>query len=118
MIEQKPWGTYEIIYEDTLCKVKRIVVDPKQRLSFQMHRKRSESWSVIQGKGEVLLSPFNVENYITEEASPGAYFIIPSHYWHRIHNTGTEPLIFIEIQTGSYFGEDDIVRAQDDYGRI
>lgn len=111
MVENRPWGTFEILLEDEKCKVKKIVVNPRQKLSLQSHQKRSELWQVIEGQGKVTLD----ENEI--QVNNGALVQIPATTIHRIENTGDENLVFIEIQTGTYFGEDDIKRYEDLYGR-
>ena len=107
----KPWGSYETIQEADTFKVKRIEVNPGQRLSYQYHNRRSEVWIIIQGEGTVLLND-NKINY-----SKGDTIEIPQGVKHRIENNGSEKTIFIEVQTGTYFGEDDIVRFEDDYNR-
>ena len=112
MIEQRPWGTYEILLDDKQCKVKKIIVQSGQKLSLQSHEKRNELWKIIDGDGEVTLN---------QEIKPvfgGSVIQIPAKMIHRVENTGNKPLIFIEIQTGEYFGEDDIKRYEDIYGRI
>lgn len=111
MIEERPWGNYEIIREDEKSKVKRITVHPGQRLSLQTHEKRSEYWVIVQGTGLVRLEE--------KEALcvAGDAFAIEEETAHRIANTGEDDLVFIEVQLGTYFGEDDIIRLEDDYGR-
>jgi mannose-6-phosphate isomerase-like protein (cupin superfamily) len=111
--ETRPWGIYEVLYDGEDCKVKKIVVDPGQRLSYQYHHKRNEYWTVISGTGEVRLNEDILEVY------KGSNIFIPVTAKHTITNTSSSKcLVFIEIQTGDYFGEDDIVRLEDDYGRI
>lgn len=110
--EQRPWGSFTVLLDSDLCKVKSITVNPGQRLSLQLHHHRQEHWTIIAGTGEVTL------NEAIHVVAPGDSVIIPAETKHRVANTGTEPLIFIEIQRGSYFGEDDIVRFQDDYNRM
>lgn len=110
-ITVRPWGTYEVIREDEKSKVKRIVVHPGKRLSYQTHEKRSEYWVIVQGEGQVVLDG------IWSTALAGDAFIIEQGIPHRIMNTGQEDLVFIEVQLGVYFGEDDIVRLEDDFGR-
>jgi mannose-6-phosphate isomerase-like protein (cupin superfamily) len=109
--ESRPWGTFENLVEEEYCKIKRIIVNPGESLSYQYHYKRSEVWTIIKGKGVFTLD--GKERY----AAPGKVFVIPAKAKHRIKNTGEKELIFIEVQHGSYFGEDDIVRLEDDYGR-
>lgn len=109
--EQRPWGRFKNLYESSSTKVKLIEVDSKARLSYQSHERRQETWTIISGKAKVTLD----EN--DHELSQGDSICIPMRAKHRIENIGSETLSFIEVQTGSYFGEDDIQRYQDDYGR-
>jgi len=109
--ENRPWGSYTIIKEADDHKVKTITVEPGRRLSYQTHEKRSEYWVIVSGTGTVTLDG------ITSLAVGGDAFIIEQGIPHRIENTGSEELIFIEVQLGIYFGEDDIVRIEDDFGR-
>ena len=111
MREQRPWGTYEVIREDSNSKVKQIIVEPNKRLSYQTHEKRSEYWVIVSGTGTVTLDGIN------SVCIGGDAFVIEQGTAHRIENTGTEELVFIEVQLGIYFGEDDIVRIEDDFGR-
>lgn len=109
--DHRPWGYYKVLAEENDHKVKKVVVYPGQRLSLQRHKHRAEHWYIIQGHA--------VARKDNEEFSlqTGNSFDIPLHAWHRIANTGTGDMIFIEIQSGVYFGEDDIERSEDDYGR-
>ena len=109
--ENRPWGAYTIIKEADNHKVKTITVEPHRRLSYQTHDKRSEYWVIISGTGTVTI------NGITSLCIAGDAFIIEQGIAHRIENTGDEPLEFIEVQLGIYFGEDDIIRIEDDFGR-
>ena len=111
MSNVRPWGHYEVIYDGTYCKIKRIVVNPNNRLSYQYHLKRTEDWVIISGTGIVTLMD------IKSRIRPGERIHIAPKMSHRIHNTGDVDLVFVEVQTGTYFGEDDIVRISDDYGR-
>ena len=110
-IEHRPWGSFENLLDEEYCKVKRIIVKPGQRLSYQFHYKRNEFWVIVQGKATVTLND--------EEKIFGWNSVvdIPIGTKHRVENKEKEDLIFIETQTGTYFGEDDIVRLEDDYGR-
>lgn len=108
----RPWGYYIILADEEDHKVKRIVVKPRKRLSLQLHHKRSEHWYVISGKADVTLGECIVQ------LTKGEAVNIPTETAHRVRNPGTGDLAFIEIQTGTYFGEDDIVRLEDDFGRI
>ena len=108
---ERPWGSYEVLQEGATYKVKSIHVNPGKRLSYQRHQKRSEHWYVTDGSGEVTLDGK------VQVVSRGSIIEIPQGMLHRISNTGDRELIFIEVQTGSYFGEDDIERVEDDFGR-
>ena len=109
--EERPWGCFEHLLEEAYCKVKKITVSPHQRLSEQFHHKRDEHWVVVQGEGLVMTSNF------CRVCKSGDSVFIPRMIKHRIKNTGLKDLVFIEVQTGEDFGEDDIVRLEDDYGR-
>ena len=110
-IEHRPWGSFEHLLDCEYCKVKRIIVKPGHKLSYQYHHKRNEVWVVVQGVATVTLDDKVVDIKETEIVN------IPVTTKHRVENKGTEDLVFIETQTGTYFGEDDIVRLEDDYGR-
>ena len=110
--EQRPWGKFENLLDSNLCKVKQITIKPGQAPSYQYHFKRSEVWTLVQGEGELKLDGniIKIKKWDTIN--------IPLQAKHQIKNTGDEDLIFIEVQLGEYFGEDDIVRLEDNYGRI
>jgi mannose-6-phosphate isomerase len=110
-VVQRPWGTYTILDEGPAYKVKRIEVLPGSRLSYQKHFRRSEHWMTVAGNARVVLNDHEIL------LEPGGTIDIPIGASHRVENPGTELLVFIEIQRGDYFGEDDIMRIQDDYGR-
>jgi mannose-6-phosphate isomerase-like protein (cupin superfamily) len=111
-IEERPWGKFEILHEGKTSKVKEITVNPGQKLSYQSHEKRNEKWTITQGVGIVTLDGKE------QEIKEGDVIRIPAKMKHRIQNTSEDiDLKFIEIQTGRYFGEDDIIRYEDDYGR-
>ena len=107
----RPWGTYTVLEEGPGFKIKRIVVKPGASLSLQMHHHRSEHWVVVSGNAEVV----NGEQTIALEANQSTY--IPAGNRHRLRNSGETELALIEVQCGSYVGEDDIVRFEDIYGR-
>jgi mannose-6-phosphate isomerase len=109
--DRRPWGSYTVLEEDRGFKVKRIEVLPGKRLSYQKHAQRAEHWFVVEGTAKVTLD----DEEITVRA--GEAIDIPIGAAHRVENPGEENLVFIEVQRGSYLGEDDIVRLQDDYGR-
>lgn len=111
--ENRPWGSYEVLSDD--CgdhKVKRIVVKPGKRLSLQFHGRRREHWVVVSGQALVTVGEEK------QNLGPSESIDIPRRAPHRVENTGTEDLVFIEVQQGDYFGEDDIFRLEDDFGRI
>jgi mannose-6-phosphate isomerase len=110
--ERRPWGTFTVLADADDCKVKRLTVDPGQRLSYQRHQRRSEHWVVVVGRALVTLDG------VDHRLQPGDAIDIPQGAAHRVTNTDTEELAFIEVQLGEYFGEDDIERLSDDYGRI
>ena len=112
LASERPWGRYDVLLDTDAYKAKLITVAPGQRLSYQRHSRRAEHWYVVQGTGEVLLDDTAVT------VVPGTAVDVPLGVAHRITNTGTEPLVFFEVQTGDYFGEDDIERLEDDYGRV
>ena len=108
----RPWGNYTVLSGDAPDhKVKRIVVHPGKRLSLQYHAKRAEHWFVVAGTAQVTL-----DGTVTE-LTPGQAVDIPLHAAHRVANCGDTDVVFIEVQHGTYFGEDDIVRLEDDFGR-
>ena len=109
--DRRPWGYYEVFADDSDHKVKRIIVYPGKRLSLQRHRRRSEHWHVIYGEGAVTLD----DREIILKA--GDSIDIPIGAVHRMENRGTGEMAFIEVQRGDYFGEDDIERLEDDFGR-
>ncbi len=111
-IEQRPWGSFTILDEQEFCKVKKIEVKPNAKLSLQSHTKRAECWTVVSGIGIITLDKKEIS------LSTGQTINIAIGQKHRMRNDSNTPLVFIEVQTGSYFGEDDIIRYQDDYGRV
>lgn len=109
--ENRPWGSYTVLLNQENCKVKKIIIQKNQAPSYQFHFKRNEHWIVTKGKGVLTLDD------VDREMKEGDYIFIPKLSKHQFKNTGNTDLEFIEIQTGEYFGEDDIVRLQDKYGR-
>jgi mannose-1-phosphate guanylyltransferase len=101
-----------VLEEGPGFKIKRIEVKPGASLSLQMHRQRSEHWVVVSGSARVI----NGERELRVETNQSTY--IPAGNRHRLENAATEPLVMIEVQSGPYLGEDDIVRFDDKYGRI
>jgi mannose-6-phosphate isomerase len=113
MYDRRPWGSFTVLDEGDGFKVKRIEVLPEKRLSYQRHSRRAEHWFIVRGTAKVTLNgtDFLVRAGEAVDISVGTA--------HRVENPdGHETLIFIETQTGDYFGEDDIVRLEDDFGRI
>ena len=111
--ETRPWGSFTILDESNGFKVKRIEVLPGKRLSYQKHQRRAEHWLVVQGRAKVTLN----DREILVDA--GRSIDIGIGDAHRVENPDvSEPLVFIETQTGTYFGEDDIERLDDDFGRV
>lgn len=110
-VVRRPWGSYESLVEDDGFQVKRIIVNPGASLSLQMHYKRSEHWIVVRGIATVTCSED------VNELKPNESAYIPVECKHRLENRGDEPVVLIEVQCGSYLGEDDIVRFEDIYGR-
>ena len=109
--EERPWGRFFVLHDETTYKLKRIEVDPGGRLSYQYHHKCSEAWTIVEGVGSITLDA-DIKGYSTGET-----VLIPQGVKHRIENKGEQKVIFIEFETGTYFGEDDIVRIEDDYNR-
>ena len=110
-VGERPWGKYIVLLNSEDHKVKEITVNPGARLSLQRHQKREEHWFIQKGKAKVTLS--GKESIL----NTGQCINIPRAHTHRIENIGKTDLVFIEIQTGDYFGEDDIERLEDDYER-
>ena len=108
----KPWGKYLNILDEKYTKVKQIVIKPGESPSYQYHHKRSEIWVIVQGTVEVRLND-EIKTY-----EVGDVVTVPVGAKHQPKNIGEEDLVFIEIQLGEYFGEDDIVRLEDKYGRV
>jgi len=110
--DRRPWGTFTVLDEGNNFKVKRIEVLPGKRLSYQKHSQRAEHWVVVQGTAKVTLDDRQ------SILASGEAIDIGIGSAHRVENPGTDTLVFIEVQRGSYLGEDDIVRLQDDFGRV
>ncbi len=108
----RPWGTYTVLEEGANFKMKRIVVKPGASLSLQMHHHRSEHWIVVDGMAKVV----NGERDLLIATNESTF--IPAGHKHRLENPGKIDLVLIEVQSGSYLGEDDIVRFEDHYGRV
>lgn len=111
LTDHRPWGSFTILSDEADHKVKRIVVKPGQRLSLQRHKFRQEHWLVVSGVALV------TRNDDLISVGPGEAIDIAVGDIHRVQNEGEEDVVFIEVQLGSYFGEDDIERLDDDYGR-
>ena len=110
--DQRPWGRFVVLDDkDPHFKVKCLEVTPGKRLSYQRHAHRSEHWFVVAGVATVVLDGREIE------LAAGQSVDVPCGSAHRCENRTSEPVVFVEVQTGTYFGEDDIVRLEDDYGR-
>lgn len=110
-IDERPWGRYEVLEESDVYKVKRLEIKPGARLSLQRHSRRSEHWVVVEGVADVVCGDRELQ------LKSGQHIHIPAGTNHRLGNSSEHPLALIEVQTGDYFGEDDIVRLEDDYSR-
>lgn len=110
--DKRPWGSFTVLDDEMFDhKVKRIVVAPGKRLSYQQHAQRSEHWFVVNGHATVVLDGQEFQ------VGTGQSIDIQQGQAHRCENRGTTPVVLIEVQHGTYFGEDDIVRLEDDFGR-
>tara|TARA_B100001057_G_C22697009_1_gene890142 strand:+ start:318 stop:677 length:360 start_codon:yes stop_codon:yes gene_type:complete len=109
--EDRPWGRFFVLHDESNYKIKRIEVEPSERLSYQFHNKRAETWVIVSGEAIITLDGD------TKKCHVGETVLIPKGSKHRVENQKDLLLVFIEIQTGSYFGEDDIIRVEDDYNR-
>ena len=110
-MEDRPWGGYVILIDSEKFKVKKLIINPKKRFSLQYHNKRTETWTIVKGKLEITIGDKK------QIYSYGETVSVPVKTIHRIENIGDEIAEIIEVQTGTYFGEDDIVRLEDDFGR-
>ena len=110
--EERPWGCYYVIHDEPTYKLKRIEVAPGQCISYQYHLNRSEAWTIVKGMAIITLDD------VVKYCDVGETILIPLEMKHRIENKSKEVLVFIEVQTGTYFGEDDIVRIEDKYNRV
>jgi mannose-6-phosphate isomerase-like protein (cupin superfamily) len=108
----RPWGKYKKIFQEAGVWVKRVEVDPGQRLSLQKHHHRSEKWIIVSGQGLVTV------NELTVTVTDGSIVDIPVRVLHRMSNLSNKPLVFIEVACGDDLTEEDIVRLQDDYARV
>ena len=109
--EERPWGDYVVLDEAADFKLKRITVKPGRRLSYQFHERRSEHWFVVRGTAAVTLDGE------MHDVPAGTAIDIPCGAAHRVANEADADLVLIEVQRGDYFGEDDITRLEDDFGR-
>lgn len=110
--ETRQWGMFENLLDTSYCKVKEIKISPSQAPSYQYHHRREEFWIITQGTGMVTLDD------VVSDVKVGDVVHVKVGCKHRIRNIGKEDLTFIEVQLGEYFGEDDIIRLKDDYGRV
>jgi mannose-6-phosphate isomerase len=110
--DHRPWGYYVVLADEEDHKVKRIILYPKKRFSLQRHKRRDEHWYLIGGEAVATIGKQEVALRVGEHVD------IPRGTFHRLENLGNEDVVFIEVQTGDYFGEDDIERIDDDFGRV
>ena len=116
--EERPWGNFEVLCEGPGYKVKRLTIYPSQRFSLQYHMKRSEHWFIVEGTGIVTTQMAGANTEYNRPVGPRqTVFIVPGER-HRARCVGRSNLVFIEVQLGDYLEEDDIVRLEDDFGRI
>ncbi|PID23310.1 cupin domain-containing protein [Sporosarcina sp. P7] len=112
-IYNRPWGIYKTVFLSEYTRAKVIYVNPQEELSLQEHKKREEHWIIIKGEGKVILGESE------KQVHEGVYVYIPKGCKHKVINTSKdETLMISEVQLGTYFGEDDIIRFQDKYGRL
>jgi mannose-6-phosphate isomerase-like protein (cupin superfamily) len=109
---RKPWGFFEVLANEPDHRVKRFTINPRSRLSLQRHQKRQEHWFVLRGEAVATLGDRKVT------LVPGSSVDVPLRTIHRIENLKEEAFVFIEVQRGEYFEDDDIERLADDYGRV
>lgn len=109
--EQRPWGSFTVLVDEDHFKTKRLDVLVGKRLSLQSHLHRSEHWIITTGRAKITLGN-DVLN-----CDKGQHIFVPQETRHRIENTGDTLLTIVEVQLGEYFGEDDIIRYEDDFGR-
>jgi mannose-6-phosphate isomerase-like protein (cupin superfamily) len=110
--ERRPWGEFSVLAEASDHKVKRLTVSAGCRLSYQTHAHRSEHWFVVSGAGTATIDDADIP------IGPGSYLDVPVGTAHRVASSGPADLVLIEVQHGESFEEDDIVRLDDDYGRM
>ncbi len=108
---EKPWGWYKVLIETDKYKVKELLVKPGHLLSYQTHKRRAEHWFIAKGEAYAIIDDKKIELMAGESVD------IPVETKHRIGNNSKDDMVFIEVQTGNYFGEDDIIRIEDNYGR-
>ena len=108
----KPWGSYKNLMDEEYTKVKKIVINPGEAPSYQYHLKRSEIWIIVKGTAEIKI------NDVVTTHGVGDIIQIGKEEKHSVTNIGEDELVFVEVQLGEYFGEDDIVRLDDKYGRV
>ena len=112
MFEERPWGSYTILNSGVSYQVKKLVISPGKRISMQSHKFRAEHWFVVSGEGVAELN----DDIIT--VLPGDSVDVSIGVKHRVTNRGEGDLVLIEVRTGTSFSEEDIIRYEDDYGRV
>lgn len=113
METNRPWGSYNVLFDSNNCKVKKINILPNKRLSLQSHKHRSEHWVIVEGTSCIIQVG---DDKLTLHKNQ--YAFIPKGVKHRIENNTGSIVELIETQIGDYFGEDDIIRYEDDFGRV
>jgi mannose-6-phosphate isomerase len=111
-VGERPWGKYFVVFLEEFYKIKKVLVYPDKRLSLQYHKFRQEHWLILTGKAKITVNDKEII------LNAGESIDIDKQAIHRIQNISDVDLIFIEIQTGTYLGEDDIVRLEDDFNRV
>lgn len=114
----RPWGVYYVLEDKPNFKVKKILVNPGNRLSLQSHKHRSEHWIVVSGVATVEVRKDGNNSDWVFDLPPNESTYIPMNCKHRLANHGKIPLVIVEVQVGEYTGEDDIERFEDDYNRV
>ncbi len=110
-VYSRPWGTYQTLKLTKTCQVKWIEVNPNSKLSLQKHEKRSEHWIITQGSPTITINESRKKYHVND------HIFIPKEGVHRIENDSNQKVILVEVQIGTYLGEDDIIRLEDVYGR-
>lgn len=117
-IGERPWGKYYVLIDEPTYKVKKLVILPGKRLSLQSHDQRAEHWVVTEGQGMLEVRVTDNPKDWVKKYKAGQHIFVPLGAIHRISNESNTELVIVEVQTGTYTGEDDITRYEDDFGRV